>query len=61
MADLKDLKVCEPIVVKYQVYKTVIETALLLVRIDDIVSGTKKKGDVMMDYQKHPRNLLKSS
>jgi len=45
MADMKDLKVWEPIVVKSQVYKTAIETAILLVRIDDIVSGTKKKGD----------------
>lgn len=51
MADMKDLKVWEPIVVKSQVYKTAIETAILLVRIDDIVSGTKKKGD---DVQSKP-------
>ena len=28
-----------------QVYKTAIETAILLLRIDDIVSGSKKRGD----------------
>jgi T-complex protein 1 subunit gamma len=31
--------------VKLQVYKTAIETAILLLRIDDIVSGSKKKDD----------------
>lgn len=41
---MKNLKVWEPIVVKSQVYKTAIETAILLVRIDDIVSRTKKIG-----------------
>ncbi|XP_022178503.1 T-complex protein 1 subunit gamma-like [Myzus persicae] len=45
MSNMKDLKVWEPIVVKSQIYKTAIETAILLVRIDDIVSGTKKIGD----------------
>ena len=30
-----------------QVYKTAIETAILLLRIDDIVSGSKKRGDDM--------------
>ncbi|XP_026816872.1 T-complex protein 1 subunit gamma-like [Rhopalosiphum maidis] len=45
MCNMKELKVWEPIVVKSQVYKTAIETAILLVRIDDIVSGTKKIGD----------------
>ncbi|CAI6352939.1 unnamed protein product [Macrosiphum euphorbiae] len=44
MSNMKDLKIWEPIVVKSQVYKTAIETAILLVRIDDIVSGTKKIG-----------------
>jgi len=43
-SNMKDLKVWETIVVKSQVYKTAIETAILLVRIDDIVSGTKKIG-----------------
>lgn len=35
----------EPLSVKLQTYKTAIETAILLLRIDDIVSGSKKKGD----------------
>uniref|UniRef100_A0A131YZK9 T-complex protein 1 subunit gamma n=1 Tax=Rhipicephalus appendiculatus TaxID=34631 RepID=A0A131YZK9_RHIAP len=39
-----ELKVWEPLVVKLQAYKTAIETAILLLRIDDIVSGSKKKG-----------------
>ena len=33
----------EPFAVKAQVLKTAIETAILLLRIDDIVSGTKKQ------------------
>lgn len=31
--------------VKLQTYKTAVETAILLLRIDGIVSGSKKKGD----------------
>lgn len=34
----------EPLSVKLQTYKTAVETAILLLRIDDIVSGSKKKG-----------------
>lgn len=36
--------VWEPLAVKLQTYKTAVETAVLLLRIDDIVSGSKKKG-----------------
>lgn len=43
IVDMKELKVWEPLSVKLQVYKTAIETAILLLRIDDIVSGSKKK------------------
>nr|XP_002129236.1 T-complex protein 1 subunit gamma-like [Ciona intestinalis] len=42
IADMKDLDVWEPVAVKLQTYKTAMETAMLLLRIDDIVSGTKK-------------------
>lgn len=35
-------QVVEPLAVKLQAYKTAIETAILLLRIDDIVSGSKK-------------------
>jgi T-complex protein 1 subunit gamma len=43
--DTKALGIYEPLSVKLQVYKTAIETAILLLRIDDIVSGSKKKDD----------------
>ncbi|BFY98116.1 hypothetical protein BsWGS_01156 [Bradybaena similaris] len=44
LVDMKAFGVWEPISVKQQVYKTAIETAILLLRIDDIVSGVKKQG-----------------
>ncbi|XP_071449620.1 T-complex protein 1 subunit gamma [Hetaerina americana] len=43
LASMKDLGIWEPLSVKMQVYKTAVETAILLLRIDDIVSGSKKK------------------
>lgn len=43
IVDMKELKVWEPLTVKLQVYKTAIETSIMLLRIDDIVSGSKKK------------------
>jgi|GEM_PF-6127609 len=45
ISNVVDLKIWEPLAVKQQVYKTAVETAILLLRIDDIVSGIKKKGD----------------
>lgn len=42
--DMNELGIFEPLSVKLQVYKTAVETAILLLRIDDIVSGSKKKG-----------------
>merc|ERR1712062_546058 len=45
LANMAELGIWEPLSVKLQVYKTAIETAILLLRIDDIVSGSKKKGD----------------
>ncbi|KAH3834273.1 T-complex protein 1 subunit gamma-like [Dreissena polymorpha] len=47
IVDMKDYGVWEPYSVKAQVYKTAIETAILLLRIDDIVSGTKKQMDAL--------------
>lgn len=44
IVDMKTFGIWEPIAVKQQVYKTAIETAILLLRIDDIVSGVKKQG-----------------
>jgi len=43
IADMAALGIWEPLAVKLQVYKTSMETAILLLRIDDIVSGSKKK------------------
>merc|ERR1711994_71226 len=43
IADMAALGVWEPLAVKLQVYKTAMETAILLLRIDDIVSGSKRK------------------
>jgi len=45
LADMDKLGIWEPLSVKLQVYKTAIETAILLLRIDDIVSGSKKRGE----------------
>lgn len=45
LADMKDLGIWDPLAVKLQVLKTAVETAILLLRIDDIVSGSKKKSD----------------
>jgi len=45
LTDMKTLKIWEPLAVKLQVFKTAVETAVLLLRIDDIVSGSKKKDD----------------
>ncbi|XP_076039564.1 chaperonin containing TCP1 subunit 3 [Oratosquilla oratoria] len=43
LTDMKAMKIWEPLSVKLQVYKTAVETAVLLLRIDDIVSGSKRK------------------
>lgn len=43
IVDMKTLGIWEPLSVKLQVYKTGVETAILLLRIDDIVSGSKKR------------------
>jgi T-complex protein 1 subunit gamma len=43
IVDMNELKIWEPLEVKLQVYKTAVETGILLLRIDDVVSGSKKK------------------
>merc|ERR1712213_273333 len=43
LEDMKELGILELLAVKLQIYKTAVETAILLLRIDDIVSGSKKK------------------
>ena len=42
LASMKELDVYDPIAVKLQTFKTSIEAACMLLRIDDIVSGIKK-------------------
>jgi T-complex protein 1 subunit gamma len=41
--DMNQLQVWEPYVVKTQTLKTAVESACLILRIDDVVSGTRKK------------------
>lgn len=55
LVDMKDLGIWEPLSVKLQTYKTSVETAVLLLRIDDIVSGQKKKGG---DQGRQPEGAL---
>ena len=43
MADMHDLGIWEPYCVKAQTLKTAVESANLILRIDDVVSGTRKK------------------
>jgi len=43
LADMAEIGVWEPVVVKQQTIKTAIESAAMLLRIDEIVSGTHKK------------------
>jgi len=43
VANMKDLCIWEPFVVKTQTLKTAIESACLILRIDDVVSGSRKK------------------
>ncbi len=42
IANMKELDIWDPIAVKLQTFKTSIEAACMLLRIDDIVSGIKK-------------------
>ena len=43
IADMRDSNIWDPIAVKLQTFKTSIEAACMLLRIDDIVSGIKKE------------------
>jgi len=45
LVDMNVKGIWEPLSVKLQVYKTAVETAILLLRIDDILSGLKKRGN----------------
>lgn len=45
VCDIKVLRVIEPAGVKIQALKTAIEAASMILRVDDVVSGTKAKSD----------------
>ncbi|KAG5891653.1 hypothetical protein JTB14_020071 [Gonioctena quinquepunctata] len=45
LVEMDKKELWEPLAVKLQTYKTAVETAILLLRIDGIVSGSKKRGD----------------
>lgn len=40
---MEEMNIWEPVAVKNQILKTAIEASCLLLRIDDVVSGVKKK------------------
>jgi T-complex protein 1 subunit gamma len=44
LVDMKEYGIWEPFSVKAQTVKTAIESACMILRIDDIVSGSKKRG-----------------
>lgn len=52
--DMHQINVWEPLMVKTQVIKTAIETACMLLRIDDVVSGMKKKDAAAAAAQPQP-------
>jgi len=43
IVDMRTLNIWDPLSVRLQVLKTAVETSVMLLRIDDIVSGTKKR------------------
>jgi len=56
VADMKEYGIWEPNAVKVQTIKTAIESACLLLRVDDIVSGTSKKSQGASAQQKIEAN-----
>lgn len=51
--DVREIDVWEPVIVKTQTFKTAVEAAAMLLRIDDIVSGLTKKKDNSAEVQNH--------
>jgi len=43
IADMREHNIWEPVAVKLQTFKTAIESSCMLLRIDDVVSGIKKR------------------
>ncbi|KAK9848404.1 hypothetical protein WJX84_005114 [Apatococcus fuscideae] len=55
IVDMKELGVWEPLAVKVQTIKTAVESATLLLRIDDIVSGMSKREKPSAGQAKGPQ------
>ncbi|WJX75296.1 T-complex protein 1 subunit gamma [Trifolium repens] len=60
IADMKERKIWDAYNVKAQTFKTAIEAACMLLRIDDIVSGIKKK-QAPQSLRLRPREMLTAS
>jgi len=59
IVDMRTIDIWEPLVVKQQIFKSAIEASCMLLRIDDVVSGFKKKkeqksGPVAGQQQQQP-------
>jgi T-complex protein 1 subunit gamma len=54
--DMNELNVWDPLAVKQQTIKTAIESACMLLRIDDIVSGTSAAEQAQLDDPDHDPN-----
>lgn len=54
LVDMKEYGIWEPLAVKLQTYKTAVETAIMLLRIDDILSGIKKKDEQQFSTSQEP-------
>jgi T-complex protein 1 subunit gamma len=54
LADMNDIGIWEPLAVKQQTIKTAIESASMLLRIDEIVSGTSKPREKKSQVSQQP-------
>lgn len=61
MGNMKKLNILNKLVVKKQMLKTNIESACLILRIDDIVSGLKKDENKNLQLFKLKKNLIKNT
>eukprot|EP00286_Rhodomonas_abbreviata_P005094 CAMPEP_0181324780 /NCGR_PEP_ID=MMETSP1101-20121128/20556_1 /TAXON_ID=46948 /ORGANISM="Rhodomonas abbreviata, Strain Caron Lab Isolate" /LENGTH=557 /DNA_ID=CAMNT_0023433007 /DNA_START=99 /DNA_END=1772 /DNA_ORIENTATION=+ len=55
LADMKDLGIWEPLTVKTQSIRTAVESACMLLRIDDVVAGAKKASGDKRGGQQAPQ------
>lgn len=57
IADMSIVNIWEPIAVKNQIIKTAIEASCMLLRIDDVVSGVKKREKESKGPQQAPGEM----